>query len=524
MRRGPNDSITSMSLPAKESAALSRAALASVFILALSLSAFKAKDLDIPWHLKTGEWIVAHHAVPRADFFSYSREGQEWIDAQWLFQVACYTDYSLLGATGISLLTMLMTVSIAALLALSVTGVPLGLRSLLLALLLIGLNPRIVCRPEYLTCVYMAAMFLVLERAAAGRTKYLWLAPAIQLLWANSEGLWPIGPAIIAVVVLDLVLQNAKRPGFSWKRPAPAPWLYMAGASVLCCLMQPYFIKGFLFPLTLLKEVLPAGAAQKEFVAEFQPLFGRPTVWPSAVPFLVFAGLMIAVTLAAGRRVRVFLLLFGLFFLFLAFSARRNVSIAGVVLAYMGLVHLRVLAEGRVRSWARGAAALGLIVSLAGSVLAQASAVREWDGTGKERGLGFSDLYYPAGAAEFLHSVGYHGNILNNDRVGGYLIWAGWPGWKVFADPRMEIGGEKAIRERMYVFINRGAFIDATRPYDVQAIVIDLWEPTLVNFAAMVDQMPDWALVYLDHGRRFAVFLKRTAAWNQAIAAHEVQH
>lgn len=510
--------------PAKESA-LSRAALASVMILAISLSAFKEKDLDVPWHLKTGEWILAHHAVPRADFFSYSRQGQEWIDAQWLFQVACFETYSLLGPKGISLFTMLMTAAIVSLLALSAFSVPLGLRSFLLMLFLFAINPRIVCRPEYLTCVYMAAMFLALERAGGqGGGRYLYLAPALQLLWANSEGLWPIGPGIIAAFILDQARANRKRPGFSWKRPVSAPWLYMALASVLVCLFQPYFLKGFIFPFTLLREVISSGTAQKQLVAEFQPLFAPPTVWPSTVPFLFFAGLMTAVTVAAGRKVRVCLLLLGLFLFFLALSARRNVSIASVALAFMGLAHLRILAAGGLGRLANKAAVVALILALAGSALAQAAPKREFDHTGKERGLGFSNWYYPAGPAAFLHSIGYRGNILDNDRVGGYLIWAGWPEWKVYADPRMELGGEEALRERMYVFTNRGAFLDATRPYQVEAIVIDLWEPTLVSFAAMVDRMPDWALVYLDRDRLFAVFLKRTETWRQVIAAHEIKH
>jgi hypothetical protein len=32
-------------------------------------------DPDVWWHLKTGEYIAAHRAVPHADPFSYTRAG-----------------------------------------------------------------------------------------------------------------------------------------------------------------------------------------------------------------------------------------------------------------------------------------------------------------------------------------------------------------------------------------------------------------------------------------------------------------
>ena len=32
-------------------------------------------DGDTGWHVRTGEWILAHHQVPHADFFSFSRPG-----------------------------------------------------------------------------------------------------------------------------------------------------------------------------------------------------------------------------------------------------------------------------------------------------------------------------------------------------------------------------------------------------------------------------------------------------------------
>src|ERR1043166_5245383 len=61
-------------------------AMAFSFVLALE----KVHESDSLWHLKTGEWILAHGAVPRADFFSSTVAGKSWVDWEWLFQAAMY--------------------------------------------------------------------------------------------------------------------------------------------------------------------------------------------------------------------------------------------------------------------------------------------------------------------------------------------------------------------------------------------------------------------------------------------------
>ena len=65
-------------------------AVAFPFFLALE----KISESDTFWHLKTGEWIMAHGAVPHADPFSATVNGKEWLDWEWLFQVGIYVLYS----------------------------------------------------------------------------------------------------------------------------------------------------------------------------------------------------------------------------------------------------------------------------------------------------------------------------------------------------------------------------------------------------------------------------------------------
>ncbi len=44
-------------------------------------------DPDLGWHLKVGEWIWRHHAVPKVDFFTYTMPGHRWVDHEWLIEL-----------------------------------------------------------------------------------------------------------------------------------------------------------------------------------------------------------------------------------------------------------------------------------------------------------------------------------------------------------------------------------------------------------------------------------------------------
>ncbi len=42
-------------------------------------------DADIWWHLRTGQWIIEHGAIPTTDPFSSYGMGKPWTAYSWLF-------------------------------------------------------------------------------------------------------------------------------------------------------------------------------------------------------------------------------------------------------------------------------------------------------------------------------------------------------------------------------------------------------------------------------------------------------
>src|SRR5438477_2894228 len=44
-------------------------------------------DGDTGWHIRTGDYILAHHAVPRQDLFTFTRPNEPWFAWEWLTDI-----------------------------------------------------------------------------------------------------------------------------------------------------------------------------------------------------------------------------------------------------------------------------------------------------------------------------------------------------------------------------------------------------------------------------------------------------
>ena len=76
------------SLAAPATSAGWRWALVAGGAVALGLAAGCEKiwDLDVPWHLAAGDWMLAHGAILRQDYWSTGAP-RPWMDVYWLFHL-----------------------------------------------------------------------------------------------------------------------------------------------------------------------------------------------------------------------------------------------------------------------------------------------------------------------------------------------------------------------------------------------------------------------------------------------------
>src|ERR1700733_6358310 len=85
---------------------------APTFALAAALAGFALaafspgllNDGDTYWHIRAGQWMVAHREVLRSDVFSYTASGTAWHTQEWLAEILMALAWAAHGWAGIHLL------------------------------------------------------------------------------------------------------------------------------------------------------------------------------------------------------------------------------------------------------------------------------------------------------------------------------------------------------------------------------------------------------------------------------------
>ena len=95
---------------------LSSAVTLSVLALAFLTASFVARNSDAWFHLATGRLLAQGQYRFGADPFAYTTEGTYWANHSWLFDLALYGGYNLVGGTGLVILKALLVAALAALL------------------------------------------------------------------------------------------------------------------------------------------------------------------------------------------------------------------------------------------------------------------------------------------------------------------------------------------------------------------------------------------------------------------------
>src|SRR5206468_9836099 len=61
-------------------------------------------DGDTGWHIRTGDYILEHHEVPRKDLFTFTKPDEPWFAWEWLTDVAFAGLHRAWGLKAVSLL------------------------------------------------------------------------------------------------------------------------------------------------------------------------------------------------------------------------------------------------------------------------------------------------------------------------------------------------------------------------------------------------------------------------------------
>jgi hypothetical protein len=147
-------------------------------------------DGDTGWHIRVGEHILDGKGIPRTDFFSLTKFGEQWFAWEWLADVVYAWLHRVSGLKGVLILS----------------GVQIALFAVLLARFMLwrGANAMVavgvtllaagagslhyLARPHLYTLALLPAALWALERDRGRRDGRIWLMVPAAAVWTNLHG------------------------------------------------------------------------------------------------------------------------------------------------------------------------------------------------------------------------------------------------------------------------------------------------------------------------------------------------
>jgi hypothetical protein len=405
---------------------------------------FPTGDPDTYWHLASGQWMLDHREILRADIFSSTVSGQPYSVGEWLGEVVLTLVFNGGSWAGLAIFRALL-VGVAGFFIARLArrgGAPLVAALLVVVWALVFSKTRWTDRPAIFTFVLFPIVLDLLYSARAGSRRALLAIPPLILLWANLHGGYAIGIAVVLAFTVEAALL---------RRRDLAPFTIVLVASIVLSFVDP--------------ETFGVGGAAAHALAP--PRFISEEAPPDVLEAsgLIFAAFILAtlgLALFGGGGVLEAVLLIPL--LWLALSAQRH-------LAFFVFASTPFIAAGAARVYVRlrpratplrplppAAAGTLALLLVAGALVSAVGAPSAPD-----------EHAYPTGAVAALKTGS--GTLLNEYDWGGFLIYR-VPERKVFVDGRLFPFYPAVVRDYRDAVELRPNWKDVLAKYDVREALL----------------------------------------------------
>lgn len=441
-------------------------------------------DPDTWWHVTIGQQILATHAWPATDQFSFTAFGNPWIAYEWLGEVLIALASQLGGIVGQKVLLVALSGAFMLLLYRYATLVC-GNSKAAFAACAVTLAPAALfftLRPQLVGYNFLLILLCCLELFRQGKKKAIWFLPPLFLLWANTHGSFALGFFVLAVWWLS-GLVKFRYGGLESRIWTGRERLLMevaALASLLATFCTPYGTRLFSYPLEM-ATLQPVNIAT---ISEWQSLN------PSLVMGKWFLGFLLILFLAeillrpSHRLDTVALLLFSI--VVASLHRRFLVVFLVIVTPWLATLLSRWIPPYRPKTDKPLLNAIFVFAAAAGLMAFFPTRQVLWQGVGKN---------YPVAAVNYLDAHPIPGPMLNEYGWGGYLIYTRGPKHKVFIDGRADIyeySGTLADYRDMTRLKADTLFL--LQKNGIRSCLLRRQAP-LRNFLAA---LPDWKIVYED--------------------------
>jgi hypothetical protein len=470
-------------------------ALAGLLVFVAGLCLWPVAETDLFFRLAAGEHLLRTGRILHRNTFSFTFPNTPYLDPAWLFDGGVAVLYRLGGFPAIVLGKTALMVALAlwAYRLCRQRGASPAVSAVVLALAFLCMRDRLVERPHLFSLLGVAGVLSLLPSLVRGERRAWLLAPMVAL-WANLHAGAFLGPLLLGLAGAGALLDRA-------------------GARV----SLRFALLAMLSAVALLAT--PVGTGIMDYlrfhvgIFELHPVDEfRAVTWRSDADVVLFA-VAAAAALALARRTPWRELAPALGLLGIAAWHVRFTADATLVLAVVAAPAFeRLLARWTARAprALEGAVLAALLVAALGPRAAHAR-------NGRFLALGLDDRELPLAALRFVEGHGLRERMYNDFETGAYLLWQGYPRYRVFVDPRLPAYPTNfhALLGRMDV--SRDEWTRAMSEFGVESALLDyaginrrvaLWDPEV------------WALVFRAQNSR--VFVRRLPEWRDLIAALEI--
>ena len=467
---------------------------------------FSLMDTDIWWHLAAGRLMVKEHRLLFADPFAADTLGVAWVNIHWLFQVLVFLLHRLGGIAAI----------VVAKVVLIGLGVGLGVRALCARLarplwlpaaatvagMLYPARHLMLARPTIFTLVAITLMLMIVGRVRReGRLRWALLLIPVQVFWANVQGLYLLGPAVVACFVVGDAVAAAIGTRVPSLRPAPPrrTWLGLAAlvpVLVLASAATPYGLQGLRLPFLLLGRIdAVAGQVFSRQVSENVAPWLLERTAPGVLSAFKWLAALTFLSFLPARRLALERLCLATGVFALALMANRNVLLFLWVAGPIVAENLAAWSRPRSGHWLSRLLLVGASIGLVAMVVARAREARG------EPAIDELALFrVPEQAVDrFLSDRLPAGPIFCSDRYGGYLSWRLYPNGRPMMDGRLVLRSAQQYSEHLALGEHPENFDAYRRRHGIRSVILPTAYPDgFLPLVAWLYRQPSWRLLFTD--------------------------
>lgn len=201
-------------------------------------------DGDTGWHIRTGDWILAHHRVPTVDIFSFSKPHQPWFAWEWGWDALFAIVHGACGLAGVVFVNVVLLGLISAVLFRLIrrSSDSDAFAAIFTLLAVCASMMHWLARPHLVSWLFILIFLHVIASAENGSLRALYSLPVLTLVWANLHGGFLVGILLLATSALAEILKALPRSENFWRAAYgnSRPYLLCALACLAVSFVNPY--------------------------------------------------------------------------------------------------------------------------------------------------------------------------------------------------------------------------------------------------------------------------------------------